>query len=447
MIRSLSRVVLTGLAAIGPALAQTPGDQTPGDQTPGAQTPGAQTPGAGPADVGAADPGASWTQTALSQPQDWEARLDVVFLASGADSQDPGVAQPGPLMGSALLSLSREDTLDSGLTLNWRLAGRYEQDARARPAFAGVLGACPVSVSDCAGVGGRLPVSPQTGLSAGGPPPGTSGFLALETASLSLLSGWGETVLGFDAGVAARLDARPPGLMQRASVLSTGLDPTGLSMIRARNDVTGASAKVSYMTPRWLGIRAGASFTPEANLRSADYDPQPDGPGRLTAGLREVWEGALSFARQFPDSDLRVRAALTYSHARASAGQTVFGDYEAWGAGLELETGAWSGGLRWLAGDNARPGASGTYEAVEAGLVRQEGNWRIGLEAGWARDKLTLTEGTSWLAGVGWQANERLALSLGWASSQADSPFSLGSGLGVRRVGQSGPVFEVSVRN
>jgi hypothetical protein len=53
----------------------------------------------------------------------------------------------------------------------------------------------------------------------------------------------------------------------------------------------------------------------------------------------------------------------------------------------------------------------------------------------------------SWLAGVGWQANERLALSLGWASSQADSPVSLGSGLGMRRVGQSGPVFEVSVRN
>jgi hypothetical protein len=42
---------------------------------------------------------------------------------------------------------------------------------------------------------------------------------------------------------------------------------------------------------------------------------------------------------------------------------------------------------------------NGDYEAWEAGLVHQAGEWRVGIEGGWAEDRLTGIEGSSWLVG------------------------------------------------
>jgi hypothetical protein len=395
---------------------------------------------AGVAACGAAAP-------AFAQEGEWETGVDVVLVASAVDTGNALAPARDGLMPSVLLTLSHEDTFDNGFTLGWRLAGRYERDATARPAFAGALGGCVAANPACSGIGGLLPVSPQTGLAAGGARFDEEGFTSLETAAVSLLTPWGEGVLGADAGVATRLDARPPTVMRRVSVLSTGLDPTGLSVTRSRNDVTGSSAKVSYMSPRWLGIRAGASYTPEANLRSADFDPDAGGPGRATADLENVWEGAVSFARQFAEQDLRVRAAVTYSAADSGAGLAAFRDYEAWGAGLELEHGAWTGGVRWLGSNNAWAAGSGDYEAWEAGLVHQQGEWRIGVEAGWASDDLTATEGMSWLAGVGWDVNEHVNLGVAWAHSDADLPVAAGPPLSHTKARNDGLLVELSVRN
>ena len=377
----------------------------------------------------------------------WETRVDVVLVAHAVEDDSALAPASDGLMASALLEISREDTFDNGLTLGWRLAGRYERDALSRPAFAGALGGCTAAIPACSGIGGLLPVSPATGLAAGGPVLDEDGFVALETAAVSLLTPWGEGVLGADAGVASRLDARPPTVMRRVSVLSTGLDPTGLSVTRSRNDVTGASAKASYMSPRWLGLRLGASYTPEANLRSADFDPDAGGAGRATADLEDVWEGAVSFARQFAEQDLRVRAAITYSAAESGAGLAAFGDYEAWGAGLELEHAEWTVGARWLSSNNAWEAGPGDYEAWELGVVHQMDGWRVGFEAGWASDELTATEGRSWLAGVGWDMNEQVNLGLAWASSEADLPVAAGPGIGHINASNRGLLVELSVRN
>ena len=191
----------------------------------------------------------------------------------------------------------------------------------------------------------------------------------------------------------------------------------------------------------------GASYTPEANLRTADFDPEADGPGRAGADLENIWEGGVSFARQFAEQDLRVRAAVTYSAADSGAGLAAFGDYEAWGAGLELEHGEWTGGVRWLSSNNAWAAGSGDYEAWEAGLVHQAGDWRFGVEAGWATDDLTATEGASWLVGVGYDLNEHVNLGLGWASAEADLPIPAGPSLGHRNARNDGLLVELSVRN
>lgn len=381
-----------------------------------------------------------------------DARLTVAAAAMDDEARSAPAAR-GPLADGAL-TLTREDVLPNGLQLAWRGEVRIERDAPSRPAFAGALGACPPAAAGCArlvdGTGFRAPASPATGLAAFGAPADEGVFATLEGASLSLAGPWGEGIAGFDAGVATRLDARPPVVLTAVSAFSPTLDPTGLVIARARNDVSGPSFKAAYMSPRLLGVRLGVSYAPEADRRGADFDPtlEPAGVGR--ARLKDVWEGAASFARTFPGSGpgpgVRLRAALTATRATSHGSFAEFGDYRAWGAGLELEKGVWSTGLRWLRSDNAWRAGHADYQAWEASVVRQGKAWRIGVETGWGRDNLTRTEGASWLVGASRRINGHVDLGLAWSSALAELPTAAISGFGHRNVRNDGLVLELTVR-
>ena len=383
--------------------------------------------------------------------QEWGVDARLTVLASAIDEESLiAPAADGPLA-SASLVVSRSDTFENGLVLTWRVEGRLERDAAARPSFAGVLGACPPANPLCpraaSGAGFVSPVSPVTGLAAAGAAIDRGGSATLEGASVSLYGPWGEGVLGLDAGAAARLDARPPTVLQRASAFTPGLDATGLVTSRARNDVTGSSLKAMYRTPRWLGFQLGASYAPEADHRTADFDPAFGGPGLGGAELEDVWEAAASFARQFADQGVRLRTAVTFTGASSNSPLSGFGDHEAWGAGLELERGSWTGGVRWLSSNNAWDSGAGDYEALEAGLVHQSGQWRIGIEGGWSEDRLTGTEGASWLVGASRTINDNLDLGFGWASAEADLPVLIGPSRSRRNASNGGLVLELTVRN
>lgn len=383
---------------------------------------------------------------------EWQAKIEVTLVGSFVEEETPLAPAADGVMASATVTLTRQDTFENGLTLGWRGEFRYDRDAPSRPAFGGVLGDCPAANPLCPlvtyGSGFLSPVSPATGLAAGGFLIDEEGFVAIEAASVSLEGPWGQGILGYDSGAAGRLDARAPTVLRRVSVISPGLDPTGLSVTRARNDVTGSSPKATYLSPRWLGLRVGVSYTPDADQRTTDFDPDFGGAGQAKAGLEDVVEGAVSFARQFAEQDLRVRAALTYTSASTSSGLAGFGGYEAWGAGLELEHGSgWTGGVRWLSSNNAWESGNGDYEAWEAGLVHDSGEWRVGIEGGWAEDRLTGIEGASWLVGVSRKINENVDLGVAWSSAKADLPVLLGPSLSHTNASNDGLVLELSVRN
>lgn len=382
---------------------------------------------------------------------EWQADIEVTLAASSIDEEAALAPAGDSILGTATVTLARSDTFDNGLTVGWRGQARFERDAPSRPAFAGVLGACPAADPQCpriaTGGGFVSPVSPATGLAAGGQMLDENGFFALEALSVSVEGAWGEAVVGADSGVAAQLDARAPSVLQRVSAISPGLDPAGLGITRARNDVTGSAPKVSVMSPRWIGFRLGASYTPEAPDRTSDFDPSFAGVGQGKASLEDVWEGAVSFARQFAEQDLRVRAALTYTNAVSGSGLSGFGDYEAWGAGLELEHGDWTGGIRWLSSNNAWDSGTGDYEAWEAGLVHQLGEWRVGVEGGWAEDRLTGIEGASWLVGASRKINENIDVGVAWTSADADLPVLSGLSVSHTNASNDGLVVELTVRN
>lgn len=383
--------------------------------------------------------------------QEWGVDARLTLVGSSITDESELALAGDDFLASGNLVITRSDVLDNGLTLAWRGDVRIERDTSPRPSFAGVIGSCPPSNVTCPRVpNGPIygsPVSPATGLAADGPVQNEDIFAAVEAASVSISSSWGEVVAGLDSGVASRLDARPPTVLQRVSATSPGLDPSGLVVTRARNDVTGPSAKISYMSPRWVGFRLGGSFTPNADLRGADFDPGFDAPGLAKAELENVIEGAASFARQFTTWDVNVRAALTYTHAAASSGFQGFGDYDAVGAGVELEKDDWTAGFRWLSSNNAWESGDGDYEAYEVGLVRQMGDWRFGAEGGWSEDRLNGIEGRSWLLGASYKLTRNLDLGGALVSSVSEVPVLLPSGSGHREASNVGLVIELTVRN
>ena len=234
------------------------------------------------------------TSPALAQeaaPADDGWTFDARLTLVGSAIEDENALTPAgdSFLASGSILIERSDIMDNGMTLAWRGEARFERDAASRPAFAGVLGNCPAVNGFCPRVTDGLsffsPVSPAIGIAAAGPVADEDGFIALESASVGLSGAWGEGVLGFDSGAAARLDARASKVLQRVSAYSPGLDPTGLVVTRARNDVTGSSAKITYMTPRWVGFKLGGSYTPKADMRTADFDPDFSAPGAANAEL------------------------------------------------------------------------------------------------------------------------------------------------------------------
>ncbi|MBI1340589.1 porin [bacterium] len=374
-----------------------------------------------------------------------DAELVVAFAAIVGDD---GLAQGrDDWAGELSAAIERETVLASGVVVTLKGAGRVQRDFSDRGGFAGLIGSCPATVSGCPSIGspGRALIAPATGIGIGPGDGGDDVIAGVDAASVMVSGAWGEALLGWDTGAAARLDARPPKVARAVAATSPSLDPTGLGIVRARNDLTGSSAKLTVMSPRWLGLRVGASVTPDAALEGVDFDPRFTSPGFATADLGPVWEAAASFARRFRTGDVRLRSALTYTQGEGDD-RTGFGVYRAWGWGLEVELGPWAAGVRQLESNNAL-GGGGDYSATEAGVVREVGAWRLGAEYGFARDRALTLRGETWSLSASRPVADGAVVAFGWADGDLEAPTGFASGARQASTGGKGPFLELSVRN
>ncbi|MEO1642394.1 MAG: porin [Pseudomonadota bacterium] len=185
-------------------------------------------------------------------PIDIELEAETV-LAITPLSDDTGAREAETFLGEASLSGTAETVLDNGLRLRGRFALRLQKDHPQRPGGSGGFG------TDISTVPGAF-----SGVSDGPVPTGEGDDLRarLETAYFQVDGGYGELRLGKDSGVAARFHEGAPSVLSHTRGDTALLDPTGLTSVRTRHELTGPSAKLSYATPRLLGVRAGLSFTP-----------------------------------------------------------------------------------------------------------------------------------------------------------------------------------------
>lgn len=317
--------------------------------------------------------------------------------------------------------LEWENITREGRRYGFVLAGRAERDPN-RAGWGGSAGTCPDGIADCVGDGsGNVIRGASSGLFAS-----QSGQFnplrgALTEAYGYVHMGYGEVRVGYGDG-AARLDAVVPPTAFRLSRADNGrVDITGLSSSRTYNYASGQAPKIVLRSialgqARSVGsFRGSFSYTPEASGCGVDYcDHAPDAPGVLSTDIENIVEAGLSYELHRGDTELSF--SLGYASGQAVSAVPVFEDLDVIDAGMRVQRGAWSGGVRWLSGNNA---TGGDYEALSASIARESGDWLHALEWSNFGDNTVHADGQSiqiggskligdhWLAGVGLQFSER----------------------------------------
>ena len=274
--------------------------------------------------------------------------------------------------------------LENGVRIRARGALRVQADHISRPAGTGGFG-------DALGA----PIGAFSGLSAGPPIESSDIRGRFETAYVQIDGGYGEVRIGKDRGVAARFFEGPKSALTHARLDSSLLDPSGLATIRTRHDLTGPSAKVSYATPRLIGLRAGISFTPDAKADGLDRRPAA-GTGGVAPDTQNALELSVNGTHRFRESGWRFDAGLGWSSADVSSTglSSIYETVETWSAGTRIEKDDWTLGASWLRSDNGL--SNGDYSSWTAGLHRDAYDIGFSAEYGESEDNNADLDSQGW---------------------------------------------------
>lgn len=335
------------------------------------------------------------------------------------------------------LGFDANRVLDNGLEIGTVVRIDADMDQGQRGGFSGIV-ADPI-----AGTSALTGAFSGLGRSSGFEDHGARG--ALQAAYIYAEGGYGEVRLGRDEGVAKRFAQGAPSLFSTLSLHAPRLDPDGGAIVRTDHDLTGPGAKISYATPRIVGLRGGLSFTPEADTGGLDRDPARTLPGTAALSLSNATEASLSFNHRFRESGVRLRGSAAWSRADVDVAPTApatYGEVDTWSLGANLEWKDTVIGTSWLGSDNGLDSVSGDYTAWTFGLTQKAFGLTWGAEYGEASDDAAGVEGDSWRAGIGKSLNEHAAFTLGY---RKDKLAPGGSAATPRSLGGEGIVIEITL--
>lgn len=145
--------------------------------------------------------------------------------------------------------------------------------------------------------------------------------------------------------------------------------------------------RLTYLTPKWNGFQAGASYAPEAGQGVIDGAFEGASLSDNTVDYEDLWEVAARWDGEF--EGFGISAGVGYSTASAtdevSAGAGNFGsdDVSAWDAGLNVSFNDFSVGVAYLNADTgvqeaAGPGQSAEIETWVVGAAWDNGPYHLG---------------------------------------------------------------------
>lgn len=254
----------------------------------------------------------------------------------------------------------------------------------------------------------------------------------VEKLYLFLDAPWGRVELGQQDGAAYEMSVTGPLVDEEAALddpdISFFRDPaTGKALIdnyEVRGGVfaTRNAAKISYYTPRLLGVQIGVSYTPHLVKEVLPFVATPP---HIADRQDDIVEGAINYTGYFGNTSLGAYAGIAAGHnANATPGHDDLLD---WGLGAELDYdfggtvlavgGAWhqTNGYGFETEDVV---SHGTSRAVHVSTTLTHGDWKIGLEylkgvndAAVGLPKRALS---GYQVNAGYEINSNLELVAGW---------------------------------
>ena len=363
----------------------------------------------------------------------WETETDLgasLVMMPEADEQ---------ILARTWAGVSTNRILDSGLEIGAAGRAELQKDHSQRAGFSGV----PVGMEgNGLGLQGAF-----TGLAVGVPPNDTETRAEIETAYIYVEGGYGQLRLGRDLGVAARFQEGAPSVFDTLASGRQVLDPTGLDMVTTRHDLTGPSVKLSYATPRLVGVRAGVSITPKADVRGLDRDADRNLPGAAPLTITNAVEGSINASRLLRSAGVRLSGALAASTAEIETppyASDLYDRVTTWSVGTKAEFDTISIGATWLVSDNGIK-TGGDYEAWTGGLTKSVGDYLIGAEYGFAEDDLTGLEGDAWKLGVSRNVTKHARFTLGYADNGLNLSPTNAFGVSAGKNSPEGIVIEITL--
>ncbi|KAA5803846.1 hypothetical protein F1654_08590 [Alkalicaulis satelles] len=307
--------------------------------------------------------------------------------------------------GAAALYWQADGVRDSGLRWGIDITGKAITGDGRRGLARPLEGPCPCPLD----AGGRPLAGLMTGLS-GASGDAASGRAALEEASVWAQGGWLRVRAGVAQGAAAQERPDLPGALRTVRADGALFDPTGLALVDTSLPLAGPAPGVSVQTRRIIGLRATASYTPDAQWRSVRR-AWPASDEAVRADIRDVWSLGASFDRRSPASGVRWQAQAGWEAGRAAGPHAgAFRDPWAGSARLVRQSGDLTLAASWLRGNDGL--ADARYEAVSAAAAYEYGDWLFSLEAGAASAGLAQRNGRSVQAGASRLIGERAVIGL-----------------------------------
>ncbi|MEM6534735.1 MAG: porin [Pseudomonadota bacterium] len=329
-------------------------------------------------------------------------------LVLAAELEADGGADTEPALYELGLDARMDHYLENGVRVRLKTSFRVQDDHPSRPGYLGGFGADPAA-----------PIGVFSGLSSQPARDQDGARGRFEDAYVQVDGGYGEARLGKGLGIAARFHEGAPSVTQYARLGSALLDPSGLNAIKTRHDLTGPSAKLSYATPRWLGVRAGLSYTPEANADGLDRRP-----AATLTGLRPDMENALEIAmntvHRLDRFDAEVQTGLAWSTAEVSdRALLVYERTDTTSFGAQIARGDWHIGGSWLGSTNGSPDAD--YAAWSAGIGTAKYGLDWSLSYGESEDDGAGLTADGWRFGASKEVYPDIDVALVYAQDKLDA--------------------------
>ena len=244
----------------------------------------------------------------------------------------------------------------------------------------------------------------------------------IETAYMYIDGGYGELSVGRDIGIVARFHEGAKSIFSHARDSDSLLDPSGLSIIRSRLDWSGNSAKISYTTPRLIGIRVGLSYTPSTEADGLDRSISRS----IGEEMSDTWEGGFNYLYTVRQNGSRVRVAFGYASSRIAETLANYAtSIDGWSGGARFEGNRTSLGFSFTSADEGR-----LQNVIGSNRNDRSEVWTAGIEHraygnNFSASFSNLERGSDNLSSTSWSAGIRREVTTG---------FFIGGGVQSRRI-------------